>query len=242
MKGDRPIRAKTVFGIVARMAYLTLYNPNDRHLGLPENEFGLLSAFYDNAAPTVETLRTTGVLNKHVLWINDAGELWPDYYAHLPENKAPRGRTMFPAHPDGTRGNGVLFTDLLRAAVDSRKIPAALEHRASRLVVNARGETIRSRSHLRDGRPVTIRARKAVVFGSGGFTANPELCLNFLRGPIFGGCTVHRLVKGTSFRLAAPQAPNSRTWATRGGGPSFSSRRCSSAALPAASHSRQATA
>ncbi len=175
---------------MARTAYPTLFNPNDRHLGLPENEFGLLSAFYDNAAPTVETLRTIGVLDRHVLWINDAGELWPDYYAHLPENKAPRGRTMFPAHPDGTRGNGILFTDLLRAAVDSRKIPVLLEHRASRLVVNARGETIGLEATSRDGRPVTIRARKAVVFGSGGFTANPELCLNFLRGPIFGGCTV----------------------------------------------------
>ena len=74
---------------MARTAYPTLYNPNDRHLGLPENEFGLLSAFYDNAAPTLESLRTIGVLDKHVLWINDAGELWPDYYAHLPENNAP---------------------------------------------------------------------------------------------------------------------------------------------------------
>jgi succinate dehydrogenase/fumarate reductase flavoprotein subunit len=58
------------------------------------------------------------------------------------------------------------------------------------LVVNARGETIGLEATSRDGRTVTIRAKKAVVFGSGGFTANPELCLNFLRGPIFGGCTV----------------------------------------------------
>src|SRR5262245_33660773 len=175
---------------MARTAYPTLYNANDRRLGLPENEFGLLGAFYDNAAPTVESLRTTGVLDKHVLWTNDAGELWPDYYAHLQENKAPRGRTMFPAHPDGTRGNGVLLIDLLRTAVDNRKIPVLLEYRASPLVVNSRAENIALETTSRDGRTVTIRARKAVVFGSGGFTANPELCLNFLRGPIFGGCTV----------------------------------------------------
>ncbi|MEQ1575995.1 MAG: FAD-binding protein, partial [Vicinamibacterales bacterium] len=35
---------------------------------------------------------------------------------------------------------------------------------------------------------VTFRARKGVIFATGGFTANPELCLNYLRGPIFGGC------------------------------------------------------
>jgi hypothetical protein len=37
---------------------------------------------------------------------------------------------------------------------------------------------------------VTVRARKAVVFGSGGFTHNPEMVLNFQRGPMFGGCAV----------------------------------------------------
>ena len=29
-----------------------------------------------------------------------------------------------------------------------------------------------------------------MVFGTGGFTANPEMSLNYLRGPIFGGCAV----------------------------------------------------
>ena len=37
---------------------------------------------------------------------------------------------------------------------------------------------------------VSIRARGGVIFGSGGFTANAEMCLDYLRGPIFGGCTV----------------------------------------------------
>ena len=76
--------------------------------------------------------------------------------------KCPRGRTLFPAYPDGKRGNGVLFTDRLRAGVDSRKIQVLLEHRAARLVVNAAGEVIGLEATSLDNRTVTIRARDKV--------------------------------------------------------------------------------
>ena len=175
---------------MARTAYPTLYNPNHKRLGLPDNEYELLAAFYDNAAPTLDMLRAIGALDKHVFWVNEADELWPDYYAQLPENKAPRGRTLFPAYPDGKRGNGVLLSNRLRAAIESRKIPVLLEHRARRLVVNAKGEVVGIEATIRDDRTVAIRARKGVIFGTGGFTANADMSRNFLRGPIFGGCTV----------------------------------------------------
>jgi succinate dehydrogenase/fumarate reductase flavoprotein subunit len=175
---------------MARTAYPTLYNANDRQLGLAANEYELLAAFYDNAAPILDRLRDIGALDQHVLWLNERGEMWPDYYAQLPENKAPRGRTLFPARPDGSRGNGAYLIERMRAAVDRRKIPVLLEHRAARLVVNGKSEVIGIEGETRDGKTLTVRTRKAVIFGSGGFTANPELCLNFLRGPIFGGCTV----------------------------------------------------
>ena len=175
---------------MARTAYPTLYDSSHAQFGLPENEYGLLASFYDNASPTLDTLRTMGALHEHVFWVNEAGEFWPDYYAQLPENKAPRGRTLFPAHPDGARGNGVLMMDLLKAAVEKRNIPVLLSHRAARLVVNNRGEVIGLEATSGDERTVAIRARKGVIFGSGGFTSNPELSLSFLRGPVFGGCTV----------------------------------------------------
>jgi succinate dehydrogenase/fumarate reductase flavoprotein subunit len=174
---------------MARTAYPTLYNPGNERLGLPEVEHGLLTAFYDNAAPVLEALRTMGTFDKHVFWVNQDGEFWPDYYAQLPENKAPKGRTLFPAHPDGSRGNGAYMMELMQAAVEKRKIPVLLRHRATRLVVNARGEIVGLEATT-DDRMVAIRARKGVIFGSGGFTSNPELSLSFLRGPIFGGCTV----------------------------------------------------
>jgi len=42
-----------------------------------------------------------------------------------------------------------------------------------------------------DGRNVRIRARKAVIFASGGFTHDAELRKNFLSVPVFGGCAAH---------------------------------------------------
>src|SRR5206468_890651 len=37
--------------------------------------------------------------------------------------------------------------------------------------------------------PVTVRARRAVIFASGGFGQNPELRRAYLAGPIFASCT-----------------------------------------------------
>ncbi len=175
---------------LARTAFPTLYRPRDSRLGLPENDYELLTAFYDNASPTLDALRTMGALDGHVGWVNEQGEVWPDYYAHLDENKAKRGRTLFPARPDGSRGNGGYFARLMRDAIEKRKIPILLSHRATRLVMNAKSEVVGIEATNTEGRTVAIRARKGVVFGSGGFTANADMCRNFLRGPIFGGCTV----------------------------------------------------
>ena len=35
-----------------------------------------------------------------------------------------------------------------------------------------------------------VRATKGVIFGSGGFTQNPEMRQNYLRMPVLGGCAV----------------------------------------------------
>ena len=39
-------------------------------------------------------------------------------------------------------------------------------------------------------KPKTSAQRKAVVFGSGGYTHNRDFMLHFQRGPHFGGCAV----------------------------------------------------
>jgi 3-oxosteroid 1-dehydrogenase len=176
---------------MARLAFPTLYNDADKRLGLGENEYGLLATFYDNASATIDALRTMGALDAHSLWIrSDKTGLFPDYFAQLPQNKSPYGRTMFAAEADGSAGDGALLIRKLKAAVEKREISVLLEHRVVRLVVNRNGEIVGIEAKTGEDQTVTVRARRGVIFATGGFTANPELSLNFLRGPIFGGCTV----------------------------------------------------
>lgn len=170
---------------MARLSRPYLYNPNDPHLGLPAWEYSLIEAFYDNAATANDTLAEMGALRPTI-----AEAITPDYYALLPENKAPYGRVLFPEDPNGpgnTHG-GVEMIRQLKAAADARNIPLLLNHRVQRVVLNSAGEVVGVQAITADGGIAAFRARKAVIFGSGGFTHNAELRQNFLKGPVFGGC------------------------------------------------------
>ncbi len=180
---------------------------------MPENSYRLLLAFYDNASTAVETLVQAGALVMR-------GDFSYDYWEDAPENKAPMGRTIFPArvgdsvvvgkmHPatavtpswrelnqtveGGQIGSGGplmigQMTDWLRR----HEVPLLVNHRAERLIVNAKGEVVGLEAAAAGGGSdvVTVRARRAVHFGSGGFAHNEDLRLSFLRGPAYGGCAV----------------------------------------------------
>jgi 3-oxosteroid 1-dehydrogenase len=49
----------------------------------------------------------------------------------------------------------------------------------------------RGRPSYSTSRPGRIRARKAVIFATGGFTHNKELRQNFLNVPVYGGCAAN---------------------------------------------------
>jgi succinate dehydrogenase/fumarate reductase flavoprotein subunit len=117
------------------------------------------------------------------------GEPWPDYFDHAPENKAPRGRLLFPKGPPGFPFLGSVMVSQLNVAREAKGVGVLLNHRVARLVVDHRGEVIGLEATTGESeQTVSVRARRAVVFGSGGFTHNPELRLHFQRGPVFGGC------------------------------------------------------
>lgn len=176
---------------MARLAYPTLYNPEDQHFGLEENQYELIAAFYDNATRAVEGLQAMGALDP-TPWIAWDGQFFPDYYAHLEEDKVPRGRGLIPMDPQTGKGvlSGFELIRQLRTAVEARDIPVYLNHRAHRLITNEHGEVIGVEARNEKSEPVYFRAKKAVIFASGGFTQNPEMRLNYLRGPVYGGCAV----------------------------------------------------
>jgi 3-oxosteroid 1-dehydrogenase len=171
---------------MARYAFPQLYNPEDERLGLPQNEYDLISTYYDTASRAVEFLEGLGAL-KSIQEINWTGKAQVDYMEMLPENKGIRGRLLFSMGADGKVAYGGELIRQLKTWADANGIRTLLSHRAERIHLNSAGAVVGVDASS-DGKPVRLRARKAVVFGSGGFTHNAELMLRFQRGPHFGGC------------------------------------------------------
>jgi 3-oxosteroid 1-dehydrogenase len=174
---------------MARCSFPTLYNPDHPRLGLYRNDYELLEAFYDNASVATDELANIGALQS-TYFLGAKGDRFLDYYSHFPENRAPRGRCLCPADPDGNPIS--TGAEMLRQFMEygaRNGITLLLEHAVRQLIMNDNGE-VAGVVARHGGRRLAFRGRKAVIFGTGGFTHNPEMALNYLRGPIFGGCAV----------------------------------------------------
>ncbi len=171
---------------MARYSFPQLYDPADARLGLPQNEYDLIATFYDTAAKAVEYLEGAGAI-KTIQEINWLGRPQVDYQDHMPENKGIRGRVLYTVGPDGKQAYGANLISQLKAWADGHGIKLLLNHRVTKILRNGRGEVAGVEADAR-GKTVVLRARKAVVFGSGGFTHNKDMVLRFQRGPQFGGC------------------------------------------------------
>jgi hypothetical protein len=172
---------------MARFAYPERYDPGQPGLGIGELEHSLLAAFYDNAAAGVERLRAAGVL-KLAEWRGFGPEVPAiDYLDQVPENKVPTGRALGPLKEDGSMGLGVDLVAQFGAGIAKRGIPMLLRHRVMRLVRDAGGRVVGVEAEA-DGRTVRLRARKAVIFATGGYAHDPELVATHQQGRFWGAC------------------------------------------------------
>ena len=172
---------------MARYSYPHLYNPEAPMLGLMKNDYELMDTYVDRAHEAVEFLEGCGAV-KTIQEINWTGQPQVDYMDHLPENKGIRGRVLYSQDPEGKMSYGGELVRQLRAWAVSNGIKILTNHQAKRIIRNNKGETI-GIEVLANGKEVlNFHARKAVVFGSGGYTHNPDFMLHFQRGPHFGGC------------------------------------------------------
>jgi 3-oxosteroid 1-dehydrogenase len=174
---------------MARYSFPQLYNPEDPHLGLPENEYNLITTYYDTASKMVDFFWDIGAI-KSIQEINWTGKPQVDYADHLPENKGIRGRVLYSEGPDGKMAYGSELVRQLKAWADSKNVKLFLNHQVSKIILNENKEVIGVEAMANANKKVTFKAKKAVIFGSGGFTHNKELMLHFQRGPNFGGCSV----------------------------------------------------
>ena len=167
---------------VARLSRPDRYDPDGPTLGLDDWEYALCRAIYESAAPAAELLRERGALPyRHCAEV-------PDYWSELPEDKAPRGRVLVPegARESMSDGGEVGVQTMSEAAVRDG-VDIRTGHRAQRLVTHD-GAVVGVEATTADGSTVRLRARKAVIFATGGFTHDPELRDNFLSVPVYGGC------------------------------------------------------
>lgn len=171
---------------MARYSFPQLYNPEDQYLGLPKHEYNLMSTYYDTASKVVEFMEKTGKI-KLMMDVNWTGNPNVDYMDSYPENKGVRGRTLFTVDPEGNRGMGFELIRQLGVWRDRLNVPVLLNHRVVEILTNHEGDVV-GVTALKGEEEVNISAKKAVIFGSGGFTHNRELMLRFQRGPSMGGC------------------------------------------------------
>ena len=169
---------------MARTSYPVLYDPTSETLGLPPDRYRLIEAFFDFGAAAIEHLSATGAAEFELVD-------YPSYYAHLPEETCPVGRSIQPVlapdyDPRRDPTGGQLLVEHLMAYAEARGSQLLVEHQAMHLVRNEADEVIGVEARV-GRRTVLIGARRGVIFASGGLLHDERLALEHLRGPVFGG-------------------------------------------------------
>ncbi|MGB6540276.1 MAG: FAD-dependent oxidoreductase [Xanthobacteraceae bacterium] len=168
---------------MARLARPEAYDAKAPKFGMTEWEYSQYEAIYDNASIATELLRKKGALEyRHCDFV-------PDYWAELPEDKAPKGRVLLPKDARETMSDGgEVAIRTMSAAAKSDGIDIRSGHRVQRVIRNRAGEIIGVEADTAKGKKVRFFARKGVVFCTGGFTHDLDLRKNYLSAPIYGGC------------------------------------------------------
>lgn len=192
---------------MARYSFPAQYNPDDEKLGLSDHDYEMISAYYDLGSVAMDTIQEAGA---NIWMMSNAygptfDNLQTDYMDHFEEDKAPKGRTLMAKQPDGSLGNGGVLIANYQAWAEKSGVPILLNHRVERVVLNDAGEVIGVEVSVNEaaaGTPeatpvatpvtakiLTIRARKGVIFGSGGFARNDDMMRHFMPAPYYGGCS-----------------------------------------------------
>ncbi len=168
---------------VARISRPEAYDPNHPRSGMSEWEYEACAAVYDNASKATELLHAKGALEyRHCAGV-------PDYWAELPENKAPTGRVLVTRQArDSMSDGGVHAVRTMAEAARKAGADIRTSHRVQRVIMDDNGRVAGVEVDDAEGRMRRFAARKAVIFATGGFTHDADLRRNFLGAPVKGGC------------------------------------------------------
>jgi 3-oxosteroid 1-dehydrogenase len=165
---------------LARVGRPLLYRPDAELFGLPEWEYRLIEAYYDNAAEAIGRLEDIGAVRAahQPAWAS---------YNDLEEDKGRFGRVIFNVDENGELTNGRAAIDRLLEFAQAAGVKLLREHRVDAVYANAAGEIVGVRAHS-GGSEVSVGARKAVVFATGGFPHSARYAREYLNGMYVGGC------------------------------------------------------
>jgi 3-oxosteroid 1-dehydrogenase len=174
---------------MARVAFPALYRAEHPSLGAPADDYELMRVYIDDAPRVLDRLEAAGAV-KAEFWTEADGQPHVDYFADLPEARTVRGHSLSPKNPDGGRGRGVHLITRLQGFIEARGAVVRVNQAVQDLVVDQERRIVGVRVRAPSGDQHMVRARRGVVFGSGGFANNAEMRTDFLRVPIFGACAV----------------------------------------------------
>jgi hypothetical protein len=146
-------------------------------------EYDSYAAIYDYASVATELLSDKGALEyRHCDFV-------PDYWAEVEEDKAPKGRVLLPKGARDTMSDGgEVAVRTMSETAKAEGVDIRTSHRVQRTIVDDAGRVVGVEADTADGKTVRFKARKAVIFGTGGFTHDLVMRKNFLSVPVFGGC------------------------------------------------------
>jgi 3-oxosteroid 1-dehydrogenase len=171
----------------ARYGFPRDYNAESETLGLDETRFRTLEAFYDNGAACIDRLQEIGACKFKQFRLFQVDKPAPDYADHLPENKAPTGRALEPALGSGSSQGGGSLAAQLEKWLRAKQVPIMTDTRVTRLVKD--GDRVVGIEAETGGKTIRIKANKGVVFGSGGYSHNIDLC-NLHQPAVYGSCSL----------------------------------------------------
>jgi 3-oxosteroid 1-dehydrogenase len=168
---------------MARISRPEVYDAKHPRFGMSEWEYEACAAIYDNASTATELLNEKGALEyRHCPGV-------PDYWAELPEDKAPLGRVLVTKQArESMSDGGVHAVRTMVAAAEKAGVDIRTGHRVQRTIVNAEGRVVGVEADNADGKTMRFQALKAVIFATGGFTHDAELRQHHLSAPVKGGC------------------------------------------------------
>lgn len=186
---------------LCRYAYPNDYNPNAEFLGLTELAYNKIAAFYDNGSEMVDFMRHNKVLNIGAWKLWDLNKPAPDYLEHVPENRTPSGRSLTVYDNNGKAAWGYGMIEQFETWLANHGTQILTDAPVTQVI--SQNNRVLGVKIQHAGITKTIKARKGVIFGTGGFAHNVDLINQNQSVFIYGSCA-QKSATGDFISLAKP--------------------------------------